>query len=44
MSKFGGNWLKNKKVTGEKQIGGAKDPPSAYRVKIEQQAKENMVL
>ena len=25
------NWLKNKKVTGKKQIGGM--PPSAYRVK-----------
>ena len=31
-----GSWLKNKKVTGKKQIGGFKTPPppSAYRVKI----------
>ena len=32
-----GNWLKNIKVTGKKQIGGGKDlappPPSAYRIK-----------
>ena len=30
-----GNWLKNKKVTGKKQIGGGKHPPppSIYRVK-----------
>ena len=27
------NWLKNKKVTGKKQIGGWKRPPSAYGVK-----------
>ena len=24
---FWGNWLKNKKVTGKKQIGGGKHPP-----------------
>ena len=29
-----GNWLKNKKVTSKKQIGGGKHPPpSSYRVK-----------
>ena len=27
VTKFGGNWLKNIKVTGEKQIGGGKHPP-----------------
>ena len=33
VTKFGGNWLKNKKVTGKKQVGGWKDPPpTAYRV------------
>ena len=34
VTKFGGNWLKNKKVTGKKQIGGLEQPPSggAYRV------------
>ena len=26
-TKFGGNWLKNKKVTGKKQIGRRKTPP-----------------
>ena len=26
VNKFGGNWLKNKKVTGKKQIEGGKDP------------------
>ena len=30
ITKFGGNWLKNKKVTGKKQNSGWK--PSAYRV------------
>ena len=25
--KFGGNWLKNKKVTDKKQIGGGTSPP-----------------
>ena len=31
---FGGNWLKNKNVTGKKPIGEQKAPlpPSAYRV------------
>ena len=33
-TKFGGNWLKNKKVTGKKQTSGRKTPPSAYRVKV----------
>ena len=28
VAKFGGNWLNNKKVTGKKQIGGWKTPPS----------------
>ena len=29
VTKFGGNWLKNKKVTGKKQLGGGgwKTPP-----------------
>ena len=27
VTKFGGNWLKNKNVIGKKQIGGWKDPP-----------------
>ena len=27
VTKFGGNWLRNKKVTSKKQIGGGKDPP-----------------
>ena len=32
---FGVNWLKNKKVTGKKQIwGGKHPPPRAYRVKV----------
>ena len=32
--KFGGNWLKNKKVTCKKKLGAEKHPlPSAYRVK-----------
>ena len=26
-TKFGGNWLKNKEVTGKKEIGGWKTPP-----------------
>ena len=35
VKKFWGNWLKNKKATGKKQIGGGKHPPpSAYRVKL----------
>ena len=35
VTKFGGNWLKNKNVTGKKQIRGGKHPvPSAYRVKF----------
>ena len=28
VTKFGGHWLKNKKVTGKKPIGGGKDPPA----------------
>ena len=34
VNKFGGNWLKNKKVTGNKINWGVKNtpPPSAYRV------------
>ena len=27
VTKFGENWLKNKKVTGKKQIGGGSPPP-----------------
>ena len=27
VTNFEGDWLKNKKVTGKKQIGGGKDPP-----------------
>ena len=34
VSKFWGNWLTNEKVTGKKQIGGWKRPPTTYRVKI----------
>ena len=35
VTKFGENWLKNKKVTGKKQIGGGSPPPpSAYRVNV----------
>ena len=33
VTKLGGNWLKNKKVTGKKQNLGW-NPPSAYRVKV----------
>ena len=29
-----GNWLKNKKVTGKKPIGGGKDPPVLMAVNI----------
>ena len=29
-----GNWFKNKNVTGKKQIGGWKRPPSADMVKV----------
>ena len=34
-TKFWGNWLKSKNVTGKKQVGGGKHPPppSVYRVK-----------
>ena len=39
LPKFGGNWLKNKNVTGKIQIGGGNPPPppppSAYRLKID---------
>ena len=38
VTKFGGNCLKNKKVTGKKQIGGGwkiLPPASAYRVKAD---------
>ena len=35
VTKFGLNWLKNKKVTGKKQIGGWKTPPCAYRPGLE---------
>ena len=39
VTKFGGNWLKNKKVTGKKQIREWKTPTpaSAYRVNTELQ-------
>ena len=35
VTKFGGNWLKNKKVTGKNKLGWKQSPPppSAYRVK-----------
>ena len=33
VTKFGGNWLRNKKVTGIKTNWGWKTAPSAYRVK-----------
>ena len=32
VTKFGGNWLKNKKVTGKKNWGMENVPPRAYRV------------
>ena len=33
-TKFGGNWLKNREVTGQNKLGVEKTPsPSAYRVK-----------
>ena len=32
VTKFGGNWLKNKKVRGKKQIGGWKTPPPLVRI------------
>ena len=31
VTKFGGNWLKNKKVTGKSKLG-VENTPSAYRV------------
>ena len=34
VTKFGENWLKNTKVTGKKQIGGWKRPPTAYKVNM----------
>ena len=34
-TKFGGNWIKNKKVTGEKHIGGWKTPPVLIGLKYE---------
>ena len=34
VTKFGGNWLKNKNVTGKKtKLGVENTPPGAYRVK-----------
>ena len=38
VTKFGGNWLENKKVTGRKANWGVENspppiPPSAYRIK-----------
>ena len=34
VTKFGGNWLKNKNVTGKIQIGGWKTPPPPLSVLI----------
>ena len=41
-----GSWLKNKKVTGRNQNSGWKTPPTAYRVKVEEQnwACEDVIL
>ena len=41
ITKFGGNWPKNKKVTDKEQFGGGKHPPppSAYRVKLIERVK-----
>ena len=39
VTKFGGNWLKKKKVTGKKQIGKWNPPPSAYKVNINDSLK-----
>ena len=34
VTKFGGNWLKNKKVTEEKQNSGRKTPPSPKKKRL----------
>ena len=34
VTKFEGNWLKNKTVKGKKPIGGGKHPPSVCRFKL----------
>ena len=34
VTKFGGNWCKNKKGTGKKTKFGVENTPSAYKVKV----------
>ena len=43
VTKFGLNWLKNKKVTGKKQISGSKTPPPPVLIRSKKELRLNVM-